>query len=67
LHREAFALAQQLAVPATCHAGEWNENYKTFENIELALELGCRRIGHGLTLRQALKDESKAAILEQIR
>eukprot|EP00656_Telonema_subtile_P040416 TRINITY_DN45488_c0_g1_i2.p1 TRINITY_DN45488_c0_g1~~TRINITY_DN45488_c0_g1_i2.p1 ORF type:complete len:311 (+),score=65.08 TRINITY_DN45488_c0_g1_i2:368-1300(+) len=65
LHRAGIERAIELGVPTTVHAGEWGSGpkstanpyvftregeYDTLPNIELAVELGCKRIGHGLTL-----------------
>lgn len=49
LFREVFALARELGIPVTIHAGEAAGP----DNIEEAvLNLGARRIGHGVRLRE---------------
>lgn len=45
--------AKELDVPITIHAGEYvaSDDYDTVCNIKYALELGAKRIGHGIVLR----------------
>jgi len=48
-HAEAFALARQLEIPITIHAGEGEKA----ENIrEAVFDHGATRIGHGVALQQ---------------
>lgn len=42
-YRELFQMAREQKIPYTIHAGESG----TYENVMKALELGCKRIGHG--------------------
>ena len=44
LYIDLFKIAKEKGIPFTIHAGE-NGNYK---EIELAIELGAKRIGHGI-------------------
>ena len=48
-HRPMLERAQELGVPMTLHAGEWPHPRfdSILENLEIALECGARRIGHG--------------------
>ena len=45
--------AKELGVPITIHAGEFvvQNKFDTGANIRYAVELGARRIGHGIALR----------------
>ncbi|MDD7769961.1 adenosine deaminase [Suipraeoptans intestinalis] len=47
LFREVFLQARKLGLPFTIHAGECG----SVENVTEAIELGARRIGHGIALR----------------
>lgn len=47
LFREVFLQARKLELPFTIHAGECG----SVENVIEAVELGARRIGHGIALR----------------
>ena len=51
-HLPMLVRAEELGVPMTLHAGEWPHPRFTsiLENLELALECGARRIGHGVAL-----------------
>jgi len=44
-HRYIFDLAKELNVPYTVHAGE----AKGFENVDIAISFGTKRIGHGIS------------------
>lgn len=46
-HAQMFRLAVALGVPFTIHAGETGD----YREIEQALKLGARRIGHGIAMR----------------
>mmetsp|Transcript_503 Transcript_503/g.1096 ORF Transcript_503/g.1096 Transcript_503/m.1096 type:complete len:378 (+) Transcript_503:185-1318(+) len=59
LHRDAIVHAKQNGVPVTVHAGEWIRG--TIPNIQLALELGVERIGHGVALVQCPETVRRAA------
>ncbi|HAJ05900.1 MAG TPA: adenosine deaminase [Chloroflexi bacterium] len=48
IHEDGIKKAVDVDLPFTLHAGEWPEN--TVRNIELAVDLGTRRLGHGITL-----------------
>ncbi len=50
IHSDSVKEAVRRHVPTTLHAGEWPVD--TVKNIELAVELGASRIGHGITLCQ---------------
>jgi adenosine deaminase len=56
-YRELFALATGYGVPFTIHAGEAAGP----DSIRAALDMGARRIGHGVRLREA------PALLERVR
>ena len=56
---EEFALARELEIPYTIHAGEADGP----ESIRKALELGAQRIGHGV---HCVEDEALMAELAQI-
>ena len=53
IHESGIKEALRRNVPMTLHAGEWPEN--TVKNINLAVDLGADRIGHGVTLCQDAK------------
>lgn len=53
-----FALAQKLEMPFTIHAGECG----SLENVREAIELGARRIGHGIAL---MRDEALISLCEK--
>ena len=53
IHESGIKEALRRNVPMTLHAGEWPEN--TVKNIQLAVDLGADRIGHGVTLCQDVK------------
>ncbi|KRX03706.1 hypothetical protein PPERSA_03667 [Pseudocohnilembus persalinus] len=53
LHEKSFQIGKKLGIKMTCHAGEWNEQFKSVDSIKYAIQYGCNRIGHGLTLRSA--------------
>ena len=44
LHKEAILYCKARSLPVTVHAGEWPD---TTANLQLALQLGVDRIGHG--------------------
>ena len=55
LHTQAFEYCARHGVPFTIHAGELmpeEEPAAMVPNLELALELGARRLGHGFALCQ---------------
>lgn len=58
-YQALFELAREKGIPYTIHAGESG----TYENVIKALELGCKRVGHG----QAAIDHPDAisALIEQ--
>lgn len=64
-HLLGLQRALELGVPTTVHAGEWGSgeqsesnptlftkpgHYDTIPNIRLAVDEGCQRLGHGLTM-----------------
>ena len=55
-YRELFAMARELGVPFTIHAGEADG----VKSMQLAIEYGARRIGHGI---RAYNDEATKAML----
>lgn len=59
IHKLGILEAVRRGVPTTIHAGEWPVD--TVKNIELAVELGARRLGHGITLCQKPKLMEKVA------
>lgn len=59
--RELFLEAKRIGMPFTIHSGETGN----LENVREAFELGARRIGHGIALRQdpeLMKAYAKAGI-----
>ena len=56
---EALLLAKQSNINMTLHAGEWNENLcdTIIDNIQVAVDVGAARIGHGVALRSLKKDD----------
>jgi len=53
LYLQVLQRAISLNIPTTCHAGEWiitEGPNNTINNIQLAVQSGVRRIGHGITL-----------------
>lgn len=46
---EFFELAKSLEIPYTIHSGECG----SVENIKVALELGAKRLGHGIAMAQS--------------
>ena len=50
LHTSALRMAREEGLPVTVHAGEWGAAAEMQDSLSLALELGTRRIGHGLAL-----------------
>jgi adenosine deaminase len=55
-YRALFAMARELGVPFTIHAGEADG----VKSMQLAIEYGARRIGHGI---RAYNDEATKAML----
>ena len=55
-YSELFAIARELGVPFTIHAGEADG----VNSMQLAIEYGARRIGHGI---RAYNDEATKAML----
>lgn len=51
LYRELFKVANQLELPFTIHAGECQSR----ENIREVIDMGARRIGHGIAMRGDLE------------
>lgn len=49
LHRELFYQANKWEMPFTIHSGECG----SIENIEEAIKLGAKRLGHGIALRKS--------------
>lgn len=49
LFRELFAEAKRLEMPFTIHSGECG----SVENVREAIELGARRLGHGIALQKS--------------
>ena len=47
---EFFTLAKKLGIPYTIHSGECGSK----ENIKVALELGAKRLGHGIAMAKDL-------------
>jgi len=59
--KELFLHAQKLDMPFVIHSGETG----SIENVRVALELGAKRIGHGIALRQdkeLMKEYAKRGI-----
>lgn len=57
-YRELFALARELELPFTIHAGEADG----VKSMQLAIEYGARRIGHGI---RAYNDDAIKALLKE--
>lgn len=58
---DLFQTAKQLDMPFTIHSGECGST----ENVRLAMELGAKRIGHGIALmqdRELMKEYAKRRI-----
>lgn len=51
LFRELFAEARQLEMPFTIHSGECG----SLENVREAIELGAKRMGHGIALEKSIE------------
>ncbi|MDR1832012.1 MAG: adenosine deaminase [Fusobacteriaceae bacterium] len=49
MHAELFLRAKAMGFPFTIHSGEQG----SVENVALALDLGAKRLGHGIALRKA--------------
>jgi len=56
--KEALLLAKQSNINMTLHAGEWSEKLcdTIIDNIQVAVDAGAARIGHGIALRSLEKD-----------
>lgn len=52
LHAEALAYCKQNGVPVTLHAGEAG----TYDSVTEALDLGAKRLGHGVLLTPELEE-----------
>jgi len=63
LHARALALVREAGLPITLHAGEAD----AAERVVEAGRLGARRIGHGVHLVDALRDPSRAHLLDEAR
>ena len=62
-HAGALALARDAGLPLTLHAGEADVAERVFE----AVQLGARRIGHGVHLADAVRDPARAQLVEAVR
>lgn len=51
-HKEALDYVREHGLKITCHAGETpnSEEYSSVESMKRAIELGAKRIGHGLAV-----------------
>ncbi len=62
-HAGALALARDAGLPLTLHAGEADVAERVLE----AVQLGARRIGHGVHLADAVRDPARAHLVEAVR
>ncbi len=62
-HAGALALALDAGLPLTLHAGEADVAERVLE----AVQLGARRIGHGVHLADAVRDPARAHLVEAVR
>ena len=60
--RKLFAMAREMKLPFTIHAGEAGTRDWRLESLKSAIEFGATRIGHGIALEhsQELRDICKA-------
>lgn len=57
-YQELFAIVRKYEIPFTIHAGENG----TFNDVRLALDIGAKRIGHGI---HAIDDDATIALLKE--
>jgi adenosine deaminase len=62
-HAQALALARDAGLPLTLHAGEAD----AAERVVEAVQLGARRIGHGVHLADAIGDPARAHLVDTVR
>ncbi|MBK1612894.1 adenosine deaminase [Rubrivivax gelatinosus] len=62
-HADALAAARAADLPLTLHAGEADGADRVLE----ALQLGARRVGHGVRLVDVLSDPARVAWLDTVR
>ena len=62
-HARTLRRLVEAGVPLTLHAGEAD----AAERVVEAIELGARRIGHGVRLADAIGDPSRAGLLDLVR
>ncbi len=61
-HAHALALARDAGLPLTLHAGEADAAQRVLE----AVQLGARRIGHGVHLADAIGDPARSHLVDAV-